>query len=103
MTKAWAILLTATCLSIGGGIDYALAFSIPAAVAPIADSSVMMINCVQGRKNCTPLSRGWQPVKKKPTIGGCNGSTNETCGYTTHAMTHHSTVISQHPSSGKSH
>jgi hypothetical protein len=103
MTKAWAILLTATCLSIGGGIDHALAFSIPAAVAPIADSSVMVINCKQGGKNCTTLSRAWQPGKKKPTIGGCTGSTNETCGYTTHAMTHHSTVISQHPSSGKSH
>ena len=105
MTKAWAILLTATCLSIGGGIDHALAFSIPAAVAPIADSSVMVINCKQGGKNCTPLSPN-HPVKVKPTpgnAGDCIGSANETCGYTTHAMAHHTTVVAHHPSGGKSH
>ena len=104
MSRAWAILLTATCLVIGGGIDHALAFSIPAAVAPIPHSSLMMmINCKQGGKNCTTISRAWQPGKKKPTIGGCVGSTNETCGYTTHAVAHHTTVVAHHPSGGKSH
>ena len=105
MTKAWAVLLTSTFLFISGGINHALALSIPAAVAPIPDNSVIMINCKQGGKNCTPLSPN-HPVKVKPTpgnAGDCIGTTNETCGYTTHAMAHHSTVTSHLTTSGKSH
>jgi len=96
MTKAWAVLLTSTCLFIGGGINYALALPIPAAVAPMPDHSVTMINCKQGGKNCTPLSSN-RPVKVKPTpgnAGDCVGTTNETCGYTTHAAVHHSSGTS---------
>ena len=87
MTKAWAVLLTATCLFIGGGIDHALAL------------------CKQGGKNCTPLSSN-HPVRVKPTVGNagdCVGSTNETCGYTTHAVAHHSTVTSHPTMSSNSH
>ena len=105
MTKAWAVLLTATSLFIGGAIDHASALSIPAAVAPVPDSSAIMINCKQGGKNCTPLSSN-RPVKVKPTpgnAGDCIGSANETCGYTTHAMVHQPTATSYPTTSGKSH
>lgn len=105
MTKASAMLITATCLFVGGGIDHALALPIPPSVTPIpADNSVVVINCKQGGKNCTPLSPN-HPVKVKPTqgnAGDCIGSTNETCGYTTHAMVHHATVTSHPTTSGKS-
>ena len=87
MSKVWIVALTTTCLLVGGSTDPALAL------------------CKQGGKNCTPLSPN-HPVKVKPTVGNagdCVGSTNETCGYTTHAMTHHSTVTSHPATSSNSH
>ena len=104
MTKALAVLLASTCLFIGGGIDHARALPIPA-VAPVSGNNVIRINCKQGGKNCTPLSSN-HPVKVKTTAGNagdCIGSTNETCGYTTHAVAHHSTVTSHSATGGKSH
>lgn len=75
MRKAWIIALMTTGLLVGGTTDHALAL------------------CKQGNPNCTPLSKN-HPVKVKTTLGNagnCVGSTNETCGYTTHAITHHAT------------
>ncbi len=83
MRKPWIVALMATSLFVGVSIDHALAM------------------CKQGGPNCTPLSKN-HPVRVKTTVGNagdCVGSTNETCGYTTHAMTHHSTVT-YHPTTG---
>ena len=76
MRKSWAVALSLTCVILGASADQALAL------------------CKQGGKNCTPLSRN-HPVRLKNTlgnVGNCVGSTNETCGYKTHAMSRHSTV-----------